>query len=161
MRYVILTIIALTSLVLSGASFAANSSSSSEPSPNGLWLTENQRSVISVESCPGDKNLICGHIHWIIREGMQYDSKNPDASRRNAPMCGLKLMWGFHQNDAMNWIDGHIYKADEGDTYNATIQMLPSGKMLVRGYVGMPLFGKSQTWTRVSTKDYPRCKPAK
>ena len=24
----------------------------------------------------------------------------------------------------MNWVDGNIYKADEGDLYNATLQML-------------------------------------
>ena len=159
MRLLTLTFTALLGLTMAGASYAA--SNSSDPSPHGLWLTENQRSVISVEPCHDDKNLVCGHIHWIIKDGMQHDDKNPDESRRNAPMCGLKLMWGFHQNDAMNWIDGHIYKADEGDTYKATLQLLPSGKMLVRGYVGMPLFGKSQTWTPVNGKDYPKCKPAK
>ena len=148
----------LCGIFLTGAAIAATENG---PSPDGLWLTENQRSVISVESCKNDKDLVCGHIHWIIKDGMQRDSKNPDAAKRNNPMCGLKLMWDFHQHDAMNWIDGHIYKADEGDIYNATLQMLPSGKMLVRGYVGMPLFGKSQTWTRASAKDYPRCKPAK
>lgn len=125
-------------------------------SPNGLWLTENQRSVIRVEPCPDNKAEICGHIHWIIRDGMQFDSKNPDDSKRNTPMCGLQLMHGFRQQDAMNWIDGKIYKADEGDTYSATLQMLPNGKMLVRGYIGMPLFGKSQTWTPISAKDYPK-----
>ena len=54
---------------------------------------------------------------------------------------------------------GTIYKADDGDTYHATLQMLPSGKLLVRGYVGMPLFGSSQTWARVDEKNYPACKP--
>ena len=58
-------------------------------------------------------------------------------------------------------IDGNIYKADEGDLYNATLQLLPKGTMLVRGYVGMPLFGKSQIWRPVSASDYPKCKPAK
>lgn len=129
-----------------------------EATPEGLWLTENQRSVIEVKSCPEG---LCGTIHWIIDGGMQFDEQNEDPALRNTPMCGLKILWGFKQQDAKNWIDGKIYKADEGDMYNATLQMLPSGKMLVRGYVGMPLFGKSQTWTPVSAADYARCKPAK
>ena len=125
-------------------------------SPHGLWLTENGRSVISVQDCP-DPSRLCGYIHWVIDGGMEYDSKNPNESLRNTPMCGLPILGGFKQENANNWIDGKIYKADEGDTYNATLQMLPTGKMLVRGYVGMPLFGKSQTWTRVSGKDFPKC----
>lgn len=132
-----------------------------DASPLGLWLTENGRSVVNVVPCKSDSSKVCGKIHWIIEGGMQHDTANPDESQRSRPMCGLELMSGFHQNDAMNWIDGTIYKADEGDTYDATLQMLPSGKMLVRGYVGMPLFGKSQTWTRVTGVEHPKCKPAK
>jgi uncharacterized protein (DUF2147 family) len=130
-------------------------------SPLGLWLTENGRSVVNVTPCKADTSKVCGRIHWIIEGGMQFDTANPDPAQHTAPMCGLQIMWGFHQNDAMNWIDGNIYKADEGDSYSATLQMLPSGKMLVRGYVGMPLFGKSQTWTRVTGVEHPRCKPAR
>lgn len=130
-------------------------------SPLGLWLTENGRSVVNVTPCLSDTSKVCGRIHWIIDGGMQHDTANPDEGQRTRPMCGLEIMSGFHQNDAMNWIDGSIYKADEGDTYDATLQMLPSGKMLVRGYVGMPLFGKSQTWTRVTGVEHPKCRPAK
>lgn len=126
--------------------------------PEGLWLTENERSVISVKKCPEG---LCGTIHWIIDGGMQFDEKNEDPAQHSQPMCGLKILWGFKQQDAANWVDGHIYKADEGDLYNATLQMLPKGTMLVRGYVGMPLFGKSQIWKPVSASDYPKCKPAK
>ena len=155
MRFVFVSLIAF--LVLSNIAMAAHPAAG----PNGLWLTENQRSVIQVEACKDNHDLLCGHIHWIIKDGMAFDSKNPDSAKQKNPMCGLQLMGGFKQQDAMNWIDGKIYKADEGDTYDATIQLLPMGKMLVRGHIGMPLFGKSQTWTPVSGKDYPRCKPAK
>lgn len=127
-------------------------------SPTGLWLTENQRSVIAVEECAEG---LCGHVHWIIEGGMQFDEHNEDPAKARQPMCGLKILWGFKQQDAANWIDGEIYKADEGDLYNATLQLLPKGNLLVRGYAGMPLFGKSQTWTPVSADDYPHCKPAK
>jgi len=137
---------------------AAPAMADNHATPEGLWLTENQRSVISVKKCPEG---YCGTIHWIIDGGMQFDEKNEDPAKQNQPMCGLKILWGFTQQDATNWIDGNIYKADDGDLYSATLQMLPKGTMLVRGYVGMPLFGKSQIWTPVSGADYPKCKPAK
>jgi uncharacterized protein (DUF2147 family) len=151
----------LAGSLLATALFCTPASAAQPGNPYGYWLTENQRSVIKVEPCKDNRDLVCGHIHWIIKDGMQYDSKNPDESKRNNPMCGLQLMYGFKQQDAANWVDGKIYKADEGDTYNATLQLLPTDKLIVRGYVGMPLFGKSQTWTPVSEKNYPRCNPAK
>lgn len=126
--------------------------------PEGLWLTENKRSVIEIKNCAEG---LCGHIHWIIEGGMQFDEHNEDPAMANQPMCGLKILWGFKQQDNSNWIDGKIYKADEGDLYNATLQLLPKGNLMVRGYVGMPLFGKSQTWEPVDKADYPECKPAK
>lgn len=126
----------------------------------GLWLTENKRSVIKVEPC-GTK--LCGHIQWIIEGGMQHDTKNPQENLKGQPMCGLQIMQGFVQNknNANEWQDGKIYKADEGDIYNATIKMTSADEMVVRGYVGIPLLGKSQTWKRVNAQDYPTCKSPK
>ena len=56
----------------------------------GHWLTQNERSVIHVEEC---EEGICGKVHWIIKDGMQTDSKNPDENLRSRPMCGLKILW--------------------------------------------------------------------
>lgn len=129
-------------------------------SPEGLWLTENQRSAIRVEEC--DKGL-CGRIAWIIEGGMQKDSKNPQLDLRNQPMCGLEIMHSFSQSDSNPnaWEGGKIYKADEGDIYNASAIVKSENEMTVRGYLGISLFGKSQTWNRVNANDYPKCKPAK
>lgn len=148
----------LTLCLFAAGSFSLSAQAQNQASPEGLWLTENERAVISVVQCPEG---LCGAVYWVIEGGMRFDDKNEDPAMRDRPMCGLKILWGFKQQDAMNWIDGHIYKADEGNMYNASLQMLPKGKMLVRGFVGMPLFGKSQTWTPVSAKDYPKCRPAK
>ncbi len=148
----------LVLLLLAGGLPALPAAAQNTASPEGLWLTENERSVIAVKPCAEG---LCGTVHWIIKDGMQFDEKNEDPAKRGQPMCGLKILWGFQQETANNWIDGHIYKADDGDLYNATLQLLPKGTMLVRGYVGMPLFGKSQIWKPVSAADYPQCSPAK
>lgn len=126
----------------------------------GLWLTENKRSAIKIEQC--DEGL-CGYIHWIIKGGMRYDSKNPDESLRNTPMCGLRILYGFEQNkrNPNLWESGNIYKADDGDVYAAEVEVLSDNKMKVTGYIGFTFLGKTQTWTRVDTKQYPACKKAK
>lgn len=119
----------------------------------GYWLTENKRSVIHTFEC--DQGL-CGKIHWIIEGGMQYDEKNPDEAKRSTPMCGLQILWGF-EKDGDDWDDGKIYKADDGDIYSANITLKDENTLSLRGYVGIPLFGKSQKWSRVSEGDYAAC----
>lgn len=145
-------------LTLFSASFAASSVRAAEANdPTGLWLTENKRSVIEIKKCDAG---ICGNIHWIIKDGMKTDSKNPVEAKRNTSMCGLPILWGFKQNSKNTkvWESGKIYKADEGDTYNATVSVIDANKLYLRGYVGIPLLGKTQYWTRVAAKDYPQCK---
>lgn len=128
-------------------------------SPEGLWLTENKRSVIKVEKCGSENKELCGSIYWIIKDGMQTDSKNPDAALRGQKMCGLEIMRDLTQSrqNGNYWLDGEIYKADDGDTYNAKVQVTSPNAMTLRGYRGISLLGKSQDWTRVSAKDYPAC----
>ncbi len=128
--------------------------------PKGLWLTENKRSAIELYHC-GEQ--LCGKIAWIIDGGMQFDEKNPDEAKRGTPMCGLTIVSGLTQGkqDPNGWHNGKIYKADDGDLYDARLMMKSDNELEVRGFMGVSLFGKSQTWTRVSAKDYPRCKPAR
>ncbi len=129
--------------------------------PTGLWLTENQRSVIELYRCSSDKPLLCGKIAWIIDGGMQFDTKNPDASKHSKPLCGMTILSNLRMESADKWGDGKVYKADEGDMYDAKMNILGDNKLEMRGFAGISMFGKTQTWTRVSAKDYPRCKAPK
>ncbi len=144
---IILTVLFLSFISINPAQ-AAN--------PNGLWLTENGRSAISIETC-GDKT--CGYIAWVTEGGMKYDFKNPKEALRGQAICGLQIMQGFEKGEEANkWVNGKIYKADEGDIYNANFKLMDdNNKMVVRGYVGIPLLGKSQTWKRVAAAQYPKC----
>ena len=132
--------------------------------PTGLWLTGNERSAIEIRPCQDNEQELCGRIAWIIEDGMQFDTENPDKALRDRPICGLQILKNFEQSSKSpdKWEDGKIYKADDGDTYHANLKVLEQDKLRVHGYVGIPLFGKTQIWTRVSQEDYPQCvKPDK
>jgi uncharacterized protein (DUF2147 family) len=148
--------IAVFALISPQAAFAAAGS------VEGLWLTENKRSVIEVKQCG---ELMCGAVHWIIEGGMQFDEKNPDETKRFTPMCGLQIMYGLKNDDDAGierdeWEDGKIYKADDGEMYDADIALQDDGSLKVQGYMGVSFLGKTQTWTRVNEADYPKCTPA-
>ena len=58
-------------------------------------------------------------------------------------------MWNFAASTPGEWDGGRIYNPLDGDTYRARMRMLPGGKLELRGYVLLPLFGGSQRWERV------------
>ncbi len=122
----------------------------------GLWLTQNKRSVVQIASCNGDK--LCGHIYWITEGGMQFDTKNPDESKREIPMCGLKILWGMTKDNDKRWEDGKIYKADDGDIYDAYIELKDDDTLKLRGFMGVSILGKTQYWTKVSADQYMQCR---
>ncbi|MFK7839937.1 MAG: DUF2147 domain-containing protein [Bdellovibrionales bacterium] len=120
----------------------------------GYWLTENERSVIKIYQC---QDGLCGNVYWIIDGGMQTDSKNPDVSKRDQAICGLRILWGFDSDGHGKWSGGNIYKADDGDLYSANLELLEDGTLKVRGYLGVSWLGKTQIWTRANSKDYKKC----
>ena len=121
----------------------------------GYWLTQNERSVIEIKEC---EEGLCGHVYWIIKNGMQTDFKNPDEKLRKRPMCDLKILWGFNKTAEGAWDDGNIYKADDGDLYSAKLQLTDENTLNVRGFLGFSFLGKTQQWKRVNTADYQQCK---
>lgn len=126
--------------------------------PTGFWLTEEETAVVRIERC--DEGL-CGWIHWIAEGGRTEDDLNVDRSMRTRPLCGLQILSGFEQNEGnpAEWRQGEVYAADDGRTYSARIRMEEVDRMDLRGYRGITLLGRSQTWTRVPGDDYPRCRP--
>jgi len=118
----------------------------------GHWLTENKRAIVEISPCDAGSPLACGRIVWSIAphhpDGrLKTDAQNPDPALRNRPICGLPLISGLEAAGTGAWRNGTIYNARDGSAY--AVQIEAEGDALaVRGYLGLPLFGQTQTWTR-------------
>lgn len=77
------------------------------------------------------------------------DIHNPNASLRGRALCGLQIGSGFVLRDAAHATDGSLYDPKTGKTYHG-MMTAESGRLDLRGYIGVPLFGRSQTWTRLA-----------
>lgn len=68
---------------------------------------------------------------------------------KDKPFANLRFMWNFKRSgDEYN--DGKILDPNTGDIYSATMKLDDDGKTLVlRGYLGIPMFGSSQRWQRI------------
>jgi uncharacterized protein (DUF2147 family) len=112
----------------------------------GDWKTPTS-SVIRVYPCG---NNVCLKVVQLAKSAPETtDQKNPDTALRNRQLCNLTIGTGFHQDDATHLSDGHLYDPKSGHTYRGTITA--NGDSLnLRGYIGISLFGRSETWQRVA-----------
>jgi uncharacterized protein (DUF2147 family) len=78
------------------------------------------------------------------------DRENPDTALRSRPLCGLSIGTGFHQDDPTHLSGGHLYDPKSGHTYKGAIAA-EGDALHLRGYIGISLFGRSETWKRIPT----------
>jgi uncharacterized protein (DUF2147 family) len=70
--------------------------------------------------------------------------------RYNKPILGMTILSGFEDHKGDLWSNGKILDPQRGSVYNCQMRLVDNGKKLsVRGFVGIPLFGRTQTWVRV------------
>lgn len=77
------------------------------------------------------------------------DLENPDPAKRERPIVGLRILSGFRHAGGREWTDGTIYDPANGRTYKARMKLIDRDTLDIRGYVGVPLFGRTTTWKRV------------
>jgi uncharacterized protein (DUF2147 family) len=122
----------------------------------GVWTTEMDESKVEIFKC-GEK--ICGKIIWLknpvytdSRDGEigtpWIDSKNPDPALKSRPILGLQLLEGFTAEKDNYWGNGTCYDPKSGNTYRGKLHLAAPGRMELRGYIGIPLFGRTAVWTR-------------
>lgn len=143
-------IAAWTALMALVAGSAAASAAIPAGMPTGLWLTQDHKGAVRIYSCGAG---LCGRLVWMAVQRTPdgsplRDRRNTSQPLRDRPLCGLMLMRGFQPDGPADWDGGTIYNPEDGQTYQATLHLTADGRLDVRGYVGIPLFGKSQVWTR-------------
>ncbi|WP_201593523.1 DUF2147 domain-containing protein [Psychrobacter sp. Pi2-51] len=71
-------------------------------------------------------------------------------SLKNKPIEGLQILSGLKADGNNKWSDGKLVDPESGKTYSGKLTLSDNGQSLdLRGYVGSPLFGRSQTWQRI------------
>lgn len=146
----------LIGIVFSFAFILAHAEATSTNSPIGYWktiddVTGKPKSIIQIWK--GENNQLQGKVIKIFpKDGSDPATKlckSCKGDMRNQPIVGMVILTGLTAKENQ-WGNGRILDPENGKAYKCALRTLENGKKLsVRGYLGLPLLGRSQTWERV------------
>lgn len=77
------------------------------------------------------------------------DDNNPDAELRKRPLVGISMFSEYQYKDGL-W-QGKIYDPATGNTYQSRMEVDKDGRLKIRGYVGVPMFGRTAYFDPVAS----------
>jgi len=143
----------LLNTVLATAVMAAAMPAMAQDSPVGLWKNIDDESgkpkaLIRITEANG---VLEGKIEKLFHDASQ--DQNPvcdkcSDARKNQPILGMTMLSGL-KKDGDEYNGGEILDPNNGKVYRSKLKVADGGKKLeVRGYIGVPMLGRSQTWVR-------------
>ena len=116
----------------------------------GYWLNQDQDAIIEITPCG---NSACGSLVWFAEPNFENgqpktDLNNPDPAMTTRTVCNLQIIGDFTNDGDSKWTDGSIYDPKKGKTYKSKMHVTDEGNLYLRGYIGISLIGRSETWTR-------------
>lgn len=139
--------IALIVILLLGITGIANAQ---KDKIEGTWYNQEKTSKIQIYKAVDGK--FWGKIVWLqepLKDGKpKVDEHNPNEKWRNNPIINLPILKGFKKTGDKTYEGGTIYDPRNGKTYDCIITYRNNNELGLRGYVGISLIGRTNTWTR-------------
>jgi uncharacterized protein (DUF2147 family) len=143
-----------TALAL-GLWFATSVAFAQAMTPEGLWKTvdDNTKKEKSLVRIVETNGVFTGKVEKIIDPDSPKDAVCKDCTdeRKDKPILGMTIIRGVKvTGEKAVFEGGDILDPNNGKVYRVKLTVTDGGKKLdVRGYIGMPLLGRTQTWARV------------
>jgi len=145
---------AAAALLISAAPALADTvSSDAALSPVGVWITVDD-STHKPKALIEITQLSDGALSGKLLTGLGPDHKPHKRctactdERKGKLLQGMNIIRNLTRNGDI-WENGKILDPENGKEYHARMSLTDEGqKLVVRGYIGIPLIGRSQTWLR-------------
>lgn len=136
------------------ALLAATAALADTSTPAGLWRTIDdktgkERSLVRITETNG---VYEGKVEKLLNRQPDDDPDNLcrkcEGERKDKPVIGMTILWNL-EREGDQYTGGEILDPKNGKIYRAKMKLLDGGRKLeVRGFIGISLLGRSQTWIR-------------
>jgi uncharacterized protein (DUF2147 family) len=139
--------ITLAAAVMSSAARADNAS------PVGVWkniddVSGKSRALIRITETNGTLRGTVVKVFPGPDEDQNPKCEKCEGALKDAPIVGLRILSGL-KRDGDEYSGGEILDPENGEVYSSAVHLIDGGRKLsVRGYIGVSLLGRSQTWIR-------------
>jgi len=134
---------------------AALGASAQATSPAGLWRTidDSSKKDKSLVRIVENNGVYSGKVEKIVDPDSPKDGVCKECSdeRKDKPIVGMTIIRSVKQSaDDKNVFEGgDILDPNNGKVYRVKLKLIDNGSKLdVRGYIGTPMLGRTQTWIR-------------
>ena len=130
-----------------------SASAMAQMTPVGLWQT-----ISDADGKPQGEVRVTesGGVISAVLEKALVTSTEPNCDkctddRKGKPKVGLQIIRDARKTDGKDvWEGGNILDPNNGTVYKLKLTPIEGGKKLeVRGFIGMALLGRTQTWIRI------------
>ena len=128
----------------------AQGQAQAQASPVGLWRTMDESSgqakaLVRIEERNG---TLVGRIERLLVDPENATCQACTGELKGKPVVGLTILQGLRREGEL-WSGGEVLDPNNGKFYKAQVRLAQAGEQLqVRGYVGVPSMGRTQTWRR-------------
>ena len=130
---------------------AADTAAAGSDSPVGLWKTIDDktgaaRAIVRIYEQDG---RLFGKIEGSFKPGAEHRvCEVCTDERKGQPMLGLIIIRNMkHTGD--EYSGGDILDPDTGSVYHCKMHVEGGTRLVLRGYIGISLLGRNQTWQRM------------
>lgn len=148
--------VALIAIIMGAITPSSEAAQERIASPIGTWYAEGGAAQVEITECDDG---ICGRVAFLRspfdENGCALrDVSNPDPQRHSEPVLGLEILHaGQHSADDPREWSGTIYDPGSGRTYRCTVRADGDDRLQLRGYIGVPIIGRTTTWIRVGREE--------
>jgi uncharacterized protein (DUF2147 family) len=133
--------------------FASSMALAQSDSPVGAWKTiddkdEQPRSIVEIVEEGGEYKGSVRKLFPRPEDPPGNPCEKCTGERKDKPVVGMTILWGL-KRDGKEFTGGEILDPNNGKIYRCKMKLSEDGKkLLVRGFIGISLIGRTQTWLR-------------